>query len=106
MTQDTEKAALLDDGYYGLGFQIHEIYRKGIGGEKMHSIGHGGLGGSVVLTIPEAKLTVVIATNQLDLSARARNTLLDIIFEEYGLEASKTFSQVIRRVEYSTWFHF
>ena len=91
--QDTEKVALLDDSdaYFGLGFQVHEIYRKestfGIGEEKLHSMGHAGLGGSVVLTIPEAKLTVAITTNQLDQSARARNTLLDIIFEEYGLEA-------------------
>jgi aarF domain-containing kinase len=96
VAQDTEKAALLDDSdaYFGLGFQVHEIFRKGsflgIGGEKLHSIGHAGLGGSVVLTIPEANLTVAITTNQLDQSARARNTLLDIIFEEYGLEAPKS----------------
>jgi CubicO group peptidase (beta-lactamase class C family) len=92
MTQDTEEAALLDDSdaYFGLGFQVHEIYRKGIGGEKLHSMGHAGLGGSVLLTIPEAKLTVAITTNQLDQSARARNTLLDIIFDEYGLEAPKS----------------
>jgi aarF domain-containing kinase len=96
VAQDAEEEALLDDSdaYFGLGFQVHEIYRKGsflgIGGEKLHSIGHAGLGGSVVLTIPEAKLTVAITTNQLDQSARARNTLLDIIFEEYGLEAPKS----------------
>jgi predicted unusual protein kinase regulating ubiquinone biosynthesis (AarF/ABC1/UbiB family) len=91
VAHDTEKAALLDDSdaYFGLGFQVHEIYRKG-GGEKLHSMGHAGLGGSVVLTIPEAKLTVAITTNQLDQSARARNTLLDIIFEEYGLEAPRS----------------
>jgi CubicO group peptidase (beta-lactamase class C family) len=96
VAHDTEKAALLDDSdaYFGLGFQVHEIYRKGsffgMGGEKLHSMGHAGLGGSVVLTIPEAKLTVAITTNQLDQSARARNTLLDIIFEEYGLEAPRS----------------
>jgi predicted unusual protein kinase regulating ubiquinone biosynthesis (AarF/ABC1/UbiB family) len=96
VAHDTEKASLLDDSdaYFGLGFQVHEIYRKGSfffsGGEALYSMGHAGLGGSVVFTIPEAKLTVAITTNQLDQSARARNTLLDIIFEEYGLEAPKS----------------
>jgi CubicO group peptidase (beta-lactamase class C family) len=93
MTQDSEETSSLltdSDAYFGLGFQVHEIHRKGIGGEKFHSMGHAGLGGSVLLTIPEAKLTVAITTNQLDQSARARNTLLDIIFEEYGLEAPKS----------------
>jgi hypothetical protein len=86
VAQHTEKAgALLDDSdAYFLGFQVHEIYRKGsflVSVEKNHSIGHAGLGGSVLLTIPEASKADCCNKPPTSLtSARARNTLLDIIF--------------------------
>jgi CubicO group peptidase (beta-lactamase class C family) len=53
----------------------------------VRSLGHAGLGGSVILTIPEKQLTVAFTANQLDQKGIARNRLMDIVFEEFGLEA-------------------
>jgi hypothetical protein len=74
-----------------LGFQVREIYRKGsfFVSESSSPMGHAGLGGSVVLTIPSAKLITVTINPPINwTSARARNTLLDI-FEEYGFKTSE-----------------
>ena len=82
---------LLDDAsaYFGLGFQVHEIKANNFlffEGETVRSLGHAGLGGSIVFTIPERRLTVAFTTNQLDQQGLARNQLLNIIFEEFGLQ--------------------
>lgn len=82
----TEKAPMLDDAQakFGLGFQLHEFTLPN--DEKVMSIGHAGLGGSVVLAIPEEQVTVAFTLNQLSGDSVARKRLLGIVFEELGLK--------------------
>mmetsp|Transcript_19337 Transcript_19337/g.28197 ORF Transcript_19337/g.28197 Transcript_19337/m.28197 type:complete len:456 (+) Transcript_19337:220-1587(+) len=81
----SEEAKLLSDGMsFGLGFQSHEFIFQD--GAKARSIGHSGLGGSLVLALPEAGLSVAIVTNQLSQKSHVRSRLLNCVFEEFGLK--------------------
>lgn len=81
------KQTMLDDAQakFGLGFQLHEFTLSN--GEKGNSIGHAGLGGSLVLAIPEAEAVVALTLNHLSSDSIARKRILGIIFDELGLEA-------------------
>ena len=81
------KQTMLDDAQakFGLGFQLHEFTLSS--GEKGNSIGHAGLGGSLVLAIPEEKVVIALTLNHLSSDSIARKRILGIIFEELGLEA-------------------
>ena len=92
---------LLDDSgaRFGLGFQVHEFVCKdkkkwknlfGSRTTSIQSVGHAGLGGSVVLTLPEIPLTVAITVNQLDRHGKARNSLLRIVCDAFGLQAPES----------------
>lgn len=83
---------LLDDSSasFGLGLQIHDFQMPG--GETVRSLGHAGLGGSVVVTIPEMKLTVAFMTNLLSFNNTARGTLLSIVFDEFELKPPQSFN--------------
>jgi CubicO group peptidase (beta-lactamase class C family) len=90
--REQQQQQLLSDSTasFGLGFQVHEFTwreQSSSSPQKLLSLGHAGLGGSVVLTIPEIPLTVAFTSNQLDKDGRARNKLLKIVFDEFGLEA-------------------
>ena len=82
-----EKQAMLDDAQasFGLGFQLHEFTLPN--GEKGMSIGHAGLGGSVVIAMPEEQTVIALTLNQLSTDSVARKRLLGIIFEELGWKA-------------------
>jgi aarF domain-containing kinase len=73
---------------FGLGLQIHEFaLSDGVKGRRtVCSIGHAGFGGSLVVAIPELKLSVAFTTNMLSSKSRVRNTLLRAVFDEFGLE--------------------
>ena len=80
-------AAVLDDASsdFGLGFQLHNFVRSG--GERATSIGHSGVGGSVVLAIPEERAVVALTVNHLSSDCVARQRLLGIVFDELGWRA-------------------
>jgi len=82
--------AMLNDSQasFGLGFQLHEfiIDQK----KKVMSIGHAGVGGSVVLAIPEERVVVALTLNHLSSNSdaiKARQQLLGIVFDELGWQA-------------------
>jgi CubicO group peptidase (beta-lactamase class C family) len=81
------KQAMLNDeqAKFGLGFQLHEFTLPN--GDKGVSIGHAGLGGSLVLAIPEEELVVAFTLNQLSIDSVARKRILGIIFGLLGLKA-------------------
>lgn len=84
---DKTKQSMLDDAQaqFGLGFQLHE-FDLGTG-EKSMSIGHAGLGGSLVLAIPEEEIVVALTLNHLSSDSVARKRILGIVFDELGLTA-------------------
>jgi CubicO group peptidase (beta-lactamase class C family) len=86
-TNGGDKQAMLNDEHakFGLGFQLHEFILPN--GDKGVSIGHAGLGGSLVLAIPEEELVVAFTLNQLSADSVARKRILGIIFGLLGLEA-------------------
>merc|ERR1712151_969471 len=59
--------------------------------QKVYSIGHAGLGGSVVFAIPEMQLSVAITLNQLRMASTARKLILQLICKELGLKAPLSF---------------
>jgi CubicO group peptidase (beta-lactamase class C family) len=89
--EEQQQQQLLSDSTasFGLGFQVHEFTWRvqSSSPKRLLSLGHAGLGGSVVLTLPEIPLTVAFTSNQLDKDGRARNKLLEIVFDEFGLDA-------------------
>eukprot|EP00521_Asterionellopsis_glacialis_P006022 CAMPEP_0195281418 /NCGR_PEP_ID=MMETSP0707-20130614/737_1 /TAXON_ID=33640 /ORGANISM="Asterionellopsis glacialis, Strain CCMP134" /LENGTH=978 /DNA_ID=CAMNT_0040340301 /DNA_START=58 /DNA_END=2994 /DNA_ORIENTATION=+ len=84
----SKEELLLDDAAasFGLGFQLHD-FQLASSGETTKSIGHAGLGGSIVLSLPDEHLTVAIVTNRLSRNSKARRILLDVVFDEFGLKA-------------------
>jgi len=78
--------AMLNDATakFGLGFQLHEF--KGCAGQRCYSIGHSGLGGSLVLALPEEEVVVALTLNQLSTDSIARRRVLGIVFDELGLK--------------------
>lgn len=83
-----DEAMLQDGSSFGLGFQVHEFTLPD--GSRGRSIGHAGLGGSIVLALPEANLSVAFVTNKLSRSSQARQSLLNIVWDEFGLKAPST----------------
>lgn len=81
-------AALLSDASssrFGLGFQTHEVVLSSSSDEVARTVGHGGLGGSIALSVPELDLTFAFTTNRLSGSdLRVRNSLLRVVADEYG----------------------
>merc|ERR1712238_554414 len=67
---------------FGLGFELHEFTLSN--GKKVMSIGHNGLGGSVVIAIPEEQIVVSFTLNLLSMDSVARRRILGIIFDEFG----------------------
>lgn len=83
------KNEMLGDSWaLGLGFQLHEFVLAN--GDKVASIGHAGLGGSVVLAVPEEQVVVALTVNQLSGVCVARERLFGIIFDELGWQAPST----------------
>eukprot|EP00536_Pseudo-nitzschia_multiseries_P001288 jgi/Psemu1/234462/estExt_Genewise1.C_160099 len=82
-----EDNAMLNDSQspFGLGFQLHDFTLAN--GDKVVSIGHAGIGGSVVLAIPEEQVVVALTVNHLSHDNVARKRLLGIVFEELGWRA-------------------
>mmetsp|Transcript_12364 Transcript_12364/g.35357 ORF Transcript_12364/g.35357 Transcript_12364/m.35357 type:complete len:960 (+) Transcript_12364:93-2972(+) len=74
---------------FGLGFQIHEIRSKD-DGRTMRSLGHAGLGGSILLCIPELGLSIAFTTNTLSPRSVARDGLIEAVLDEFGLIAPKS----------------
>uniref|UniRef100_A0A7S1B696 Beta-lactamase-related domain-containing protein n=1 Tax=Corethron hystrix TaxID=216773 RepID=A0A7S1B696_9STRA len=90
--EEDHDAGMLDDDAapFGLGFQLHDFVQAN--GTVVRSIGHAGLGGSVVVCLPELGLSVTFLTNQLSVSRNvARERLLQTIFDYYELQVPKTF---------------
>merc|ERR1711966_152958 len=83
----SKQQAALDDerAMFGLGFQLHEFTLAN--GEKAISIGHSGLGGSVVLALPEEEVVVAFTLNHLSMDSVARKRILGIVFDELGWKA-------------------
>jgi len=80
---DSKQAMLSDGASFGLGFQSHSFTLAD--GRIVQSIGHSGLGGSILIAIPEANLTVAVVINKLSMKSVARDKLLKIVFDEFGL---------------------
>ena len=80
-------SSLLNDAQasFGLGFQLHEFVLAN--GHKAMSIGHAGLGGSVVLAVPEEQVVVALTLNHLSNDSEARQQLLGIVFDELQWQA-------------------
>ena len=83
-TPQSNKQVMLNDSgaKFGLGFQLHE-FKLG-NGDAAVSIGHAGLGGSVVIAIPEEETVVSFTLNHLSADSVARKRILGIIFDELG----------------------
>ena len=69
---------------FGLGFQVHDITLSD--GTVARSMGHSGFGGSVVLGIPELKLSIAVTTNQLAFQSAVRQRMLESVFASFELE--------------------
>mmetsp|Transcript_10563 Transcript_10563/g.21084 ORF Transcript_10563/g.21084 Transcript_10563/m.21084 type:complete len:951 (+) Transcript_10563:196-3048(+) len=75
-----------DAAVFGLGFSTHEFVLPD--GTTARSIGHAGVGGSVVVALPELGLTVAFVTNRLRFGRSdmdIRGALLGAALEEFGL---------------------
>lgn len=79
-----KKNVMLDDSQslFGLGFQLHDFRLSN--GSKVTSIGHSGVGGSLVLAVPEEKAVIALTLNHLSNDSLARKRLLGIVFDELG----------------------
>jgi len=82
-----QESAMLNDAQaqFGLGFQLHEFTLSN--GEAGMSIGHAGLGGSLVLALPEEEVVVALTLNHLSSDSVARKRILGIVFDELGIQA-------------------
>jgi len=67
---------------FGLGFQLHEFLLAN--GDKVTSIGHSGIGGSVVLAVPEERVVIALTVNHLSKDCAARQRLFDVVFNDLG----------------------
>jgi len=76
---------------FGLGFELFEFTLSN--GEKAMAVGHNGLGGSVVLAIPEEQVVVSFTLNLLSMDSIARRRILGIIFDELGYIPNTTVLQ-------------
>lgn len=90
-TSSSSSSAMLDNqtASFGLGFQVHVIQSKG-GGQTMMSLGHAGLGGSILLCVPELGLSIAFTTNTLSPKSTARDRLINAVLDEYDLIAPKS----------------
>ena len=73
---------------FGLGFQVHSVRLPD--GRKVHSIGHAGFGGSIVIGIPEMNLSIAVTINQLSLQSVARARLLDGALQGLGIQTPQS----------------
>jgi len=82
-----QESAMLNDAQaqFGLGFQLHEFTLSN--GEAGMSIGHAGLGGSLVLALPEEEVVVALTLNHLSSDSVARKRILGIVFDDLGIQA-------------------
>lgn len=89
-TDSAGSSTMLDNARaaFGLGFQIHDLARRD--GVSFRSVGHAGFGGSIVLSIPEANLTMALTTNQLTIKSVARDKVLETVLDELGIEAPRS----------------
>ena len=74
---------------FGLGYQVHEIRSKD-DGKTMLSLGHAGLGGSILMCVPELGLSIAFTTNTLSQKSTARDRLIEAVLDEYGLIAPRS----------------
>ena len=83
-------SALLDNDQaaFGLGFQVHDIRTED--GMLVRSLGHAGVGGSIVLCLPEVGVSIALTANQLGMKSVARERFLAAIFDEYRLERPRS----------------
>ena len=90
-TAISSSSAMLDNqmASFGLGFQVHQIQSKD-GGQMMLSLGHAGLGGSILLCVPELGLSIAFTTNTLSPKSSARDRLIKTVLDEYDLIAPKS----------------
>lgn len=83
--------ALLNDARsrFGLGFQLHDLVRSDCtNNQTATTIGHSGVGGNLVLAIPEERVVVALTFNRIGFDPQiARQTLLGIVLDELGWEA-------------------
>merc|ERR1712194_183802 len=88
----SKQQAMLDDAQamFGLGFQLHEFTLAN--GEKAMSIGHSGLGGSVVVALPEEEVVLALTLNHLSMDSVPRKRILGIVFDELGWKAPSSIS--------------
>lgn len=90
-TASSSSSAMLDNqmASFGLGFQVHVIQSKD-GEQTMLSLGHAGLGGSILLCVPELGLSIAFTTNTLSQKSTARDRLIKAVLDEYDLIAPKS----------------
>lgn len=67
---------------FGLGFQLHDFVISD--GNAVTSIGHSGIGGSLVIAVPEETTVIALTLNHLSGDSVARRKLLGIVFDELG----------------------
>ena len=67
---------------FGLGFQLHDFVIAG--GNTVTSIGHSGIGGNLVLAVPEENAVIALTLNHLSGDSVARQRLLGIVFDKLG----------------------
>ena len=79
--------AMLNDSrsLFGLGFQLHDFVVSD--GSTVTSIGHSGVGGSLVLAVPEENIVIGLTFNHLSGHSMARQKLLGIVFDALGWQA-------------------
>jgi len=78
--------AMLDDSQssFGLGFQLHDFVISD--GRTVASIGHSGVGGNLVLAVPEENAVIALTLNQLSGDSAARKEILGVVFDALGWE--------------------
>ena len=90
-SKSSSSSAMLDNqmALFGLGYQVHEIRSKD-DGKTMLSLGHAGLGGSILMCVPELGLSIAFTTNTLSQKSTARDRLIEAVLDEYGLIAPRS----------------
>jgi len=82
--ENNQNSMMLNDSTspFGLGFQLHEF--RLANGDKVTSIGHSGIGGSIVLAVPEEHVVIALTLNHLSRDSVARQRIFEIIFNQLG----------------------